>query len=71
MKRDLSEHPGWKWCTFEGAELHSLMVGMEKSLREKILWMEDQQTIHSRLSRRYEKGGGVESPSPEKPNPDG
>lgn len=45
MNPELDNHPGWKWCTFEGAELHSLLLGLETSLREKILWAEEMQKI--------------------------
>lgn len=50
MNQELDNHPAWKWCTFEGAELHSLLLGLETSLREKILWMEELQKIQERFS---------------------
>jgi hypothetical protein len=40
MNSELANHPRWKWCTFEGAELNSLLLGQETSLREKIIWMD-------------------------------
>lgn len=55
MNPELANHPGWKWCTFEGAELHSLLLGLETSLREKILWMEEMQAFHERFSEARAK----------------
>ena len=45
MNPELANHPGWKSCTFEGAELDSLLLGLETSFREKIIWMEEMQKI--------------------------
>jgi hypothetical protein len=28
-KQNLYAHPGWQWCTFEGAELATLLAGKE------------------------------------------
>ena len=50
MNSELANHPGWKWCTFEGAELGSLLLGQETSLREKIIWMEQLQKLQSRIA---------------------
>ncbi len=50
MNSELANHPGWKWCTFEGAELNSLLVGLETTFREKILWMEEMQAFHDRFA---------------------
>ena len=27
-KEELYAHPGWQWCTSEGAELHTLLMGL-------------------------------------------
>ena len=40
-KEELYAHPGWQWCTFEGAELHTLRMGLETSFREKLEWLEE------------------------------
>ena len=50
MNPDFADHPGWKWCTFEGAELNSLLVGLETTFREKIIWMEQMQAFHDRFA---------------------
>jgi|GEM_PF-2422617 hypothetical protein len=50
MNPELVNHPGWKSCTFEGAELNSLLLGLETSFREKIIWMEEMQKIQERIA---------------------
>ena len=42
---NLYEHPGWKWCTSEGAEMDSLLVGLRMSLPEKLEWLEEMETL--------------------------
>ena len=51
MNPELANHPNWKSCTFEGAELHSLLVGLETSLSEKIIWLEEMQKIQDRFAQ--------------------
>jgi hypothetical protein len=51
MNPELANHPGWKSCTFEGAELDSLLLGLETSFREKIIWMEEMQKIQERFAQ--------------------
>jgi len=38
-------HPGWQWCTAEGAELHTLLMGLQSSFPEKLRWLEDAETL--------------------------
>jgi hypothetical protein len=56
-KEELYAHPGWKWCTFEGAELHTLLIGLETTFREKLEWLEGAETLtlHFRASRERKK----------------
>ncbi len=68
MNPELAKHPGWKWCTFEGAELHSLLLGLETSLREKIIWMEEMQAFHERFADSRAKQLREENLSSSKPN---
>lgn len=42
---NLYEHPGWKWCTSEGAEMDSLLVGLKMTLPEKLKWLEEMETL--------------------------
>ena len=51
MNPELANHPSWKSCTFEGAELHSLLLGLETSFREKIIWLEEMQKIQDRFAQ--------------------
>jgi len=61
MNPELANHPGWKSCTFEGAELDSLLLGLETSFREKIIWMEEMQKIQERFAQNRLKRLGVET----------
>jgi len=45
----LSEHPGWKFCTAEGAELEVLRLGLETTFREKLQWLDEAETLSLRL----------------------
>lgn len=44
-KEELYSHPGWQWCTFEGAELHTLLLGLQTTFREKLEWLEEAETL--------------------------
>jgi hypothetical protein len=52
-KEELYAHPGWKWCTFEGAELHTLLLGLESTFRQKLEWLEEAEdlTLQFRANR--------------------
>lgn len=54
---ELCDHPGWQWCTFEGAELHTLIMGLESTLTEKIQWLEEAEnlTLALQASREHAK----------------
>ena len=53
-KKELYAHPGWQWCTFEGAELHTLLLGLQTTFREKLEWLEEAETLALRLRRNRE-----------------
>jgi hypothetical protein len=44
-KEELYAHPGWQWCTFEGAEMHTLLMGLQTTFREKLEWLEEAETL--------------------------
>src|SRR5258708_40115464 len=44
-KKELYAHPGWQWCTFEGAELHTLLLGLKSTFREKLEWLEEAEDV--------------------------
>ncbi len=48
-KDELYSHPGWEWCTFEGARRHVLLRGLETTFREKLEWLEEAETLVLRL----------------------
>ena len=48
-KKELYAHPGWKWCTFEGAREHVLLMGLQSSFREKLEWLEEAETLTLRM----------------------
>lgn len=41
--------PDWRWGTFEGAELHTLLLGLTTTFREKLEWLEEAETLSLRL----------------------
>ena len=54
-KKQLYAHPGWKSCTFEGAEMSTLLLGQKTTFREKIQWLEDAETLTLRLQAARRK----------------
>jgi hypothetical protein len=48
-QEDFDRHPGWQWCTAEGAELHTLLIGLSTTFREKIEWLEQAETLTLRM----------------------
>jgi hypothetical protein len=48
-KEELYAHPGWQWCTSEGAELQTLLIGLETTFREKLEWLEQAEELARRL----------------------
>jgi hypothetical protein len=56
-KKELYAHPGWQSCTFEGAELHTLLLGLQSTFREKLEWLEQVEELGINLqSSRWKKG---------------
>ena len=45
----LCETPDWRWCTFEGAEMHTLLLGLVTTFREKLQWLEEAETLTLQL----------------------
>jgi len=44
-KEELYAHPGWEWCTFEGARRHTLLMGLQSTFREKLEWLEEAESL--------------------------
>ena len=60
---ELFAHPGWKWCTFEGARNQVLAIGLTTSFREKLEWLEGAEEV----SLRFRAGKTL---TPNSPTPD-
>jgi hypothetical protein len=60
-KEELYAHPGWQWCTAEGAELHTLLIGLRTTFREKLEWLEEAETLTLQLRASREKRRAEES----------
>jgi len=54
-KVELYAHPGWQWCTAEGARQHVLRQGVQSTLREKLEWLEEAETLTLRLRASRER----------------
>ena len=64
MDPALQNHPGWQWCTSDGAELHTLLMGLKTTFREKLEWLEEAETLTlaMRASRDREAQPGGTAP---------
>jgi hypothetical protein len=64
-KEELYAHPGWRWCSSEGAELHTLLLGLKTTFREKLEWLEEAETLTLLLRAQRESKRKAEStPTP-------
>lgn len=54
-KKELYAHPGWATCTFEGAELSTLLLGLKTTFREKLEWLEEAETLTLQLRAAREE----------------
>jgi hypothetical protein len=50
--------PDWRWGTFEGAELHTLLIGLTTTFREKLEWLEEAETLALRFRANRKKTAG-------------
>jgi hypothetical protein len=62
-KKQLYAHPGWPSCTFEGAELSTLLLGLQSTFREKLEWLEEAETLTLQLRASREKARTRKSPA--------
>jgi hypothetical protein len=53
-KKELYAHPGWESCTFEGAEMSTLLLGLQTTFREKLEWLEEAETLALRLQGKLD-----------------
>lgn len=61
-KEELYAHPGWQSCTFEGAELSTLLLGLQTTFREKLEWLEEAETLTLRLRAAREQSHNATHP---------
>jgi hypothetical protein len=61
-RKELYAHPGWKSCTFEGAEMSTLLLGLQTSFREKLEWLEAAETLALQLRAAREQRGKPRRP---------
>jgi hypothetical protein len=54
----LCSTPDWRWATPEGAELHTLLLGLLCTFREKLEWLEAAETLALQLRSRRKKSAG-------------
>jgi hypothetical protein len=62
--RKLCRTPDWRWGTSEGAELHTLLLGLLSTFREKLEWLEAAETLTLNLQAAKNKNGKVENRNP-------
>ena len=64
-KEELYSHPGWQWCTTEGAELQTLLIGLKTTFREKLEWLDESEelTLRLRAGRQLPLGAAAEKKS--------
>jgi hypothetical protein len=57
---EYQNHPGWRWCTPQGARDQVLLLGLQSTFREKLEWLEESETLFLRLQGR---GAGAKAES--------
>ena len=60
-KEELYAHPGWEWCTFEGARKQVLLMGLQSSFREKLEWLEEVENLVLQMRANRERNRKQES----------
>ena len=53
-KNEFHDHPGWRWCTAQGARDHVLLLGLQSTFREKLEWLEEAETLALRLQGKLD-----------------
>ena len=48
-KEEFDNHPGWRWCTAQGARDSVLLMGLESTFREKLEWLEEAEDLFLRF----------------------
>jgi hypothetical protein len=66
-KKELYAHPGWQSCTFEGAEMSTLLLGLQTAFREKLERLEEAETLTLRLRASREPAAKGRPSPPQRP----
>jgi len=61
--RKLCRTSDWRWGTSEGAELHTLLLGLLSTFREKLEWLEEAETLTLRLRASRKKAQKAQNQS--------
>lgn len=61
-KEELYAHPGWEWCTFEGARKQVLLLGLNRTFREKLEWLEEAENVAMQFRVRREPEASNQNP---------
>jgi hypothetical protein len=60
-QEEFDHHPGWRWCTAQGARDHVLLLGLETTFREKLEWLDQSEVLGVRLQTpRWKEGFPVD-----------
>ena len=51
-EKEMYAHPGWESCTSEGAELQTLLIGLQTSFYEKLQWIEEMEEMFLYMQTR-------------------
>lgn len=62
-RKELYAHPGWKYCTFEGAEMHTLLLGLATTFREKLEWLEQAEDLVLQLRAVRKRASRASKPA--------
>jgi hypothetical protein len=62
--RKLCRTPDWRWGTSAGAELHTLLLGLLSTFREKLEWQEAAETLALKLRAGRRQRRSAISPGP-------
>jgi hypothetical protein len=68
---ELYDHPGWRWCTYEGAREHVLLEGLRTTFREKLEWLEEAETLMLRFRAGRDRAERESQPRRPAPQDDG
>jgi hypothetical protein len=63
-KKEFYNHPGWRWCTAQGARDQVLLLGLQTTFREKLEWLEEAETLALRLQGKLDAPPASQPPAP-------